>query len=322
MPRRLHLVAAGAPTEPPAVTIELEAIRRSTNLHQLEGIVRRGLKPALEVLDAAAEAAEALRRIHEAELWKSTHGSWEKYCEYLQVTRQRAHQVIQWARVNQLVDTHVPNERVARELGRAEPDPEVQQLLFAAAGGEAATASSARAVVDQHLGVERRVDGVAKVPNLQERRTPRWLFDFLSDRFGPFLLDAYAEKHNRMCDLWLSAEEDGHTADWTDVTFANPPFEDMAPVLVQALRQATRGVRSVVLGPVGCSQAWYHELAIQGTVYVPDRRINFDTPGGEPTDRADRDTIVMAFGGVHRNTHAKRGVFRVHRLELPEVPAP
>ena len=162
-------------------------------------------------------------------------------------------------------------------------------------------------------------------PSLQSRRTPRWLFDQLNQRFGPFELDAFAEPHNALCKRFYTREQDGCRQPWMDVTFGNPEFEDMGPPLEQALRQAEAGIRSCIIGPVGCSQAWYHKLAIRGTVYVPNRRISFDLPDGTSTDPrrssqsgADRDTIVMCFGGEYANQQWKRGMFRVCRLELSQ----
>ena len=296
-------------TSAAAIPIEVEAIRRSTNLHELEGIVKRGLR-------SAHETAEALLRIHDAGLYKLTHSSWESYCRTLDLSPSRAYQLMSFARILHSVGSHVPNEAVARELMKA-PAEQRQSVLFEAteaAGTEPVTAPLVREVV------ERRTDGKAKVPSIQERRTPRWLFDFLDARFGPFVLDAYAEEHNALCDHFFDAKDDGHTAQWEDATFANPPFEDMRPVFAQAVRMAEEGIRSCIVSPVGCSQAWYHELAILGTVWCPDRRINFDLPDGTPTKAADRDTIIVTFGPGHENDDSVDGVFRVLQLELPEAP--
>lgn len=147
-------------------------------------------------------------------------------------------------------------------------------------------------------------------------RTPRWLFDALGEQFGPFSLDAYASETNALCPKFFTAETDASAQLWDDVTFANPPFEDMATVFAKAVAEQARGVRSVIISPVGCSQRWYHELAIQGTVFVPDLRINFDQTDGSPTASADRDTIVVVFGKGWRNQDAGKGAFRVRRLLL------
>lgn len=154
-------------------------------------------------------------------------------------------------------------------------------------------------------------------PHLQSRRTPQWLFDTLNGLFGPFKLDAFASHDAHLCDAFYTRDDNAYVQPWSDVTFANPEFKDMESPLDTALRQAKfRGVRSIVLAPVGCSQSWYRNLAIQGTIYLPDRRINYDLPDGTPTSGADRDTIIIAIGGEHANPKWKRGEFRVRRLSF------
>lgn len=156
-------------------------------------------------------------------------------------------------------------------------------------------------------------------PHLQTRRTPQWLFDELNRQFGPFKLDAFASQLDHLCDNFYTAHDDGCVRDWVDVTFANPEFNDMARSLEQAARQGSLGRRSCVIGPVGCSQRWYHQFAIQGTIFIPDCRINFDMPDGAPTNCADRDTIVMVFGKQWVNSEAGNGIFRVQRLGIAHL---
>ena len=156
-----------------------------------------------------------------------------------------------------------------------------------------------------------------KPPRLQNRRTPRWLFDALNALFGPFVLDAFADQRNTLCPRFYTKAQDGTRRPWGDVTFFNPPFAIMGDAVAQAVHEAEAGrARSIGLAPVGCSQDWYHELAIRGTVYVPDFRFNYDTPSGRPTKRADRDSIVLALGGEHENPDWRKGVFRVRRLTI------
>ena len=279
---------------------QLDAIARSENLYELEQIIRNGKRTFLEV-------GTALWRIKEAHLYKSTHSSWESWCaDNWYGSKRHADRQIAAARMAQELGPMGPklveNERQARELGPIGPktDP---------AGGVATTE---RKPADR---VERK-----SAPSLQTRRTPKWLFDFLDKKFGPFKLDAFAEPHNALCPKFYTPEQNGCAQPWEDVTFGNPEFEDMTKPLEQAVAQAKDGHRSIIIAPVGCSQSWYHELAIQGSIYVPNKRINFDLPDGTPTGRADRDTIVIAFGREHTNPSPnwKRGVFRVRRLELPK----
>jgi hypothetical protein len=146
---------------------------------------------------------------------------------------------------------------------------------------------------------------VAKRKSLQARRAPSWLFNELGRRFGPLVLDAYADKSNALCPNYLTKKKNGHVVPWVDGTFANPEFNEMLLAVRKAVAEGLEGNCSCVLGPVGCSQKWYREWAIRGTIWVPDCRINFDDPAGRPTGAghkepgADRDTIVMTFGPGH-----------------------
>lgn len=299
----------------PHLDVELDAIARSTDLHALEQIVFRGKRNFLEV-------GAALCRIHDGALYKLTHGTWENYCkDRFGWSRGHGYRLMAAFRVS---PRETPSERHARELVRVPPEQRAEVLAEA---GVDATAAELRQVVERRaanvtpapqgqLGLGFAGAPQAQSPRLQTRRTPRWLFDALDARFGPFILDAFAEPHNALCERFYTREDDGCAREWADVTFGNPEFDDMRAPLEHAARQAEDGKRSVIIGPVGCSQSWYHEIAIRGTIYVPDVRINFDMPDGAPTRGADRDTIVMAFGGEHRNKRARDGVFRVLRLEL------
>jgi hypothetical protein len=84
----------------------------------------------------------------------------------------------------------------------------------------------------------------------------------------------------------------------------------------QAVSQAAVGKRSCIIGPVGCSQVWFQSLAIQGTIWLPDKRISYDLPDGAPMSEANRDTIVMTFGREHANPDWRAGRFLVKRLGI------
>jgi phage N-6-adenine-methyltransferase len=163
-------------------------------------------------------------------------------------------------------------------------------------------------------GVKQKGEG------LQCRRTPLWVFKALERFFGvTFVLDAYASADNAMCAKFYAAADDGNVQPWLDATFANPEFEDMDFPMQQAVAQAKRGVLSVMLGPVGCTQKWFHDFAIKGTIFNPDCRISYDLPDGTPTNGADRDTQVFAFGKEWTNKSQQGDVFRVRSLPLVEL---
>lgn len=297
---------------------ELTAISLSTDLHALEQIVEKGKRTFVEV-------GAALLRIREGRLYRLTHSSWETYCQQRWGWgRGRANNLIAAstaaASVSDVVRTRAMSESSARELAKVPEERRAEVLDLLPGAPTAATIRETAEELDLLPPQQKR-------KSVQTRRTPRWFFDALNESFGPFQLDAYASPENALCERFYTKDDDANSRAWCDVTFANPPFEKMAPVLAQAVAQAEeQEIRSVVLAPIGCSQRWFHELAIRGTVFVPDCRINFDDADGQPTGAgcdepgADRDTIVIAFGGRHGNlAMARRGRFRAQRLEVAHL---
>ena len=136
----------------------------------------------------------------------------------------------------------------------------------------------------------------------QNWRTPEWLFQMLSERFGPFELDAAANKKNALCAEYFDGKANGNglTWPWVDRTFCNPPFKQATDWVRKAwLEWNERGTRSVLVLPVGCSQAWWHLYVLgcpEACVYWSNRRISFRRPDGTPTRGADRDTVIVAYG--------------------------
>ena len=128
----------------------------------------------------------------------------------------------------------------------------------------------------------------------QDWRTPPWLFNLLDSRFGPFKLDAAATADNALC---VEFSSDGLNDDWVSPTFCNPPFKRFGDWVKKAHTEyIRRDVKSCLLGPTACSQAWFHWYLVDGIVLVPTSRISFCHPDGTPTKGADRDTMIYLFG--------------------------
>lgn len=134
----------------------------------------------------------------------------------------------------------------------------------------------------------------------QNMRTPRWLFDYLNERFGPFQLDAFASPENALCTNYWTEQDNGLEKPWACDTFANPPFRLAGAAIEKAYDEfLVHNNWSVLILPVGCSQQWYHRYCLRDsriTVYHPDCRINFDMSDGTPTKSADRDTMIVCVG--------------------------
>lgn len=151
----------------------------------------------------------------------------------------------------------------------------------------------------------------------QNRRTPPWLFQLLEKEVvrRKFLLDTFASPENALCKRFLTSKENALTSKWAKVNFANPPFKMFGAAMKKALDEwENNGATTCLVGPVGCSQSWYHLYAKRGTIYAPDERLAFyDSQTGQPTKGADRDTNIFVFGEEFMN---EKPGFRVLPLSV------
>jgi len=168
------------------------------------------------------------------------------------------------------------------------------------------------------------VSPVYDVPREQGMRTPRWLFKLLEKTLGcRFALDAFASDTNALCRRYYTERDNGLERPWFDATFANPPFKLMGKAMAKAFYEADdRGVRSAVIGPTGCSQRWFHEIAVCGTILVPDHRLVYLNPDGATTAGAMADTAIYVFGQAWSRAVGDLLIdeFRVRALNVPDAP--
>lgn len=161
---------------------------------------------------------------------------------------------------------------------------------------------------------EAMLRGAAKPPSDQNRRTPPWLVKKLEEFLGrKFVLDAAASKANAVARRFYDEAKNGLAQPWVDGTFCNPPFKRFGEWITKAYEEAAaKDVEVCVVGPVGCSQAWFHQYAQLGTVLAPDERISFyDSATGQPTRGADRDTNIYLFGERWWNAEFETSGFKV-----------
>ena len=155
------------------------------------------------------------------------------------------------------------------------------------------------------------------LPKEQGMRTPPWLFAFARTLTSvEFKLDAFASVEDALCTNYYDVAANGLVQPWLDATFANPPFNLMAKVVDKALTEAAdRHQTSVLIGPAGCSQQWFHRLIkfAGTTVYFPDRRLQFLQPDGTPTRNAMADAAVYRLHGRQR----RRGGVDVQTFHVP-----
>jgi hypothetical protein len=101
--------------------------------------------------DAAWKAAQAIYELHKDALYKSTHTSFDDFCrEILDVSKQRAHQLMNWVKTSTIVDTRIPCESQARTLGQI-PENQRKAIYEEATKDGPASAAKLQDLIDRTL---------------------------------------------------------------------------------------------------------------------------------------------------------------------------
>lgn len=150
-------------------------------------------------------------------------------------------------------------------------------------------------------------------------RTPPSWFAKLSQRYGPFDLDAAAQSHNALCPLWLgegsviAPDALGDDVRWVNGSprltraFCNPPYSRARAFVGKAREQARLGIaRTTLLLPATTGVRWWHECVWDGParrfrdgveVQFVAGRIEFLRPDGTSAGTPRFDSVIVTFRG-------------------------
>ncbi len=125
-------------------------------------------------------------------------------------------------------------------------------------------------------------------------RTPDPLWWGINARFGPFVLDLFADQDNAKCEAYYTAEDNALAQDWAarlvelnGAAFGNPPYSrasqhdgeyitGMRHIIAHALKMRAAGGRYVFLIKAATSEVWWPEEADH--VSFIRGRVGFDVP--------------------------------------------
>jgi phage N-6-adenine-methyltransferase len=148
--------------------------------------------------------------------------------------------------------------------------------------------------------------------------TPDDLFEYLSDRFGPFTLDAAASEDNRRCKQYLDINTDAfsqHTELWKNQNvFCNPPFGQKSAttgcygieawLALAAMTTAAFDAKWIVFTPSDPSTQYFNKYQhIADAVYMLSPRVQFVPPEGVAASTSPGSPFIFTFG--HKNTGDK-----------------
>ena len=114
--------------------------------------------------------------------------------------------------------------------------------------------------------------------------TPDEAFNNLSQRYGPFTLDAAASALNTKCTKYWSEADDALSKDWCGVVWCNPPYRKILNWIQKAHQEVKNGnaKRVVMLLPSHTSTTWFHYALEHGTVEFIKGKLKFGGLPGVP----------------------------------------
>jgi phage N-6-adenine-methyltransferase len=133
-----------------------------------------------------------------------------------------------------------------------------------------------------------QVDARGALDKVDDRRTPRDLFDPLHEEFE-FTLDAAASTDNALLERFYDRETDGLTSSWYgERVWCNPPYSDIRP-WVEKMVSGGAALVVMLLPANRTEQAWWQDVIepLRRAGKIETRfqrgRLRFDTPSHDYT---------------------------------------
>lgn len=145
--------------------------------------------------------------------------------------------------------------------------------------------------------------------------TPDALWWGINARFGPFVLDLFADHHNARCEAYYTAEDNALAQNWSarlaelgGAAYANPPYSraqqfegqyitGMVHIMRHTMAMRELGGRYVYLIKAATSESWWPENADH--IAFIRGRISFDLPDWfKPADEKQKPSGAFFAGAI------------------------
>lgn len=149
-----------------------------------------------------------------------------------------------------------------------------------------------------------------------------------------FQLDAAASATNKLCEKFISAEQDTLVTTWSDYVEAggyawmNPPYSDIGPFIRKAAAESENLIGTVMLLPADTSVGWFREAIYTASEvrFVTAGRLAFINPlTGKPVSGNNKGSMFIIwrpyprthchFATVERDELIKSGARVIARRE-------
>lgn len=141
---------------------------------------------------------------------------------------------------------------------------------------------------------EQQVGRRGALDKVDDRRTPREIFDPLNEEFG-FTLDAAASENNKLCQCYWDLRSSGLDNSWYSYNvWCNPPYSDIRPWVEKAWKEIEAYPARVIVMLLPANrteQRWWQDLVephrdrggVLTTRFLPGRP-RFEVPEGTYSD--------------------------------------
>lgn len=127
--------------------------------------------------------------------------------------------------------------------------------------------------------------------------TPRYLFEEINRRYGPFDVDVAADESNALCVKFFDENADGLTQDWVGNVWCNPPYKAILPWVYKAVKSTfvdKESDRVVMLLPARVGQEWWKYAQMYGVIHRLKGRVRFEH-NGETQRSPFEDSVLVVF---------------------------
>ncbi len=145
------------------------------------------------------------------------------------------------------------------------------------------------------MNTEHKSNTAADIKDLWQ--TPKFVFDYYNDRFN-FTLDVAASKENTLVEHnYWTEENDALKQNWSFVNWCNPPYSNIMPWVIKAIKEAQMGCTTVMLIPSDTSVKWFkHAFDFCTECHFISGRLSFvNAETQKPVNGNNKGSVVFVF---------------------------
>lgn len=163
------------------------------------------------------------------------------------------------------------------------------------------------------MNTENKSNTPAELKDLWQ--TPKFIFNHYNKRFN-FNMDVCASHENTLVEhSYWTKEDDALHQNWGSVNWCNPPYSDITPWVIKAIKEMEQGCLTVMLIPSDTSVKWFKWAFDYCTeCHFISGRISFiNAETGNPVNGNNKGSVVFIFDPL---SPVKQSVHLINRDDM------